>query len=95
VIKLVSKHYVKEDKVNEFIENAKKLVEATRKEEGCISYGLFQDLNDPKILTFIEEWEDTAALEKHKNTEHFKMIVPILKNLDERPGDLNIYKQAL
>lgn len=95
MIKVVSKHFVKEDKVEEFIENAKRMVEATVKEEGCISYGLFQDENDPKILTFIEEWEDISALEKHKTTEHVKSIVPILKNLDKRPGDLNIYKQLV
>ncbi|MGI5997269.1 MAG: putative quinol monooxygenase [Lutispora sp.] len=95
MIKVVSKHFVKEDKVEEFIENAKRMVEATVKEEGCISYGLFQDENDPKILTFIEEWEDKEALEKHKTTEHFKSVVPFLKTLDERPGDLNTYKKLI
>jgi len=95
MIKVVSKHYVKEDKVQEFIENARKMVEATLKEEGCVSYGLFQDEKDPKILTFIEEWEDIEALEKHKTTEHFASIVPILKSLDEKPGDLNVYKKLI
>jgi len=56
---------------------------------------LFQDENDPKILTFIEEWEDKEALEKHKTTEHFKSVVPFLKTLDERPGDLNTYKKLI
>jgi len=93
MIKVVSKHYVKEDKVDEFIEYAKRMVEATVKEEGCISYGLFQDVKDQKILTFIEEWEDMESLEKHKTTEHVTRIVPILRSLDEKPGDLNIYKQ--
>ncbi|SHJ19838.1 Quinol monooxygenase YgiN [Lutispora thermophila DSM 19022] len=95
MIKVVSKHYVKENKIQEFVENAARMVEATRKEEGCISYGLFQDDNDPKILTFIEEWESKEALEKHKTTEHFTNIVPILKKLDEKPGELNIYNQVL
>lgn len=95
MLKVVSKHYVKEDKVEAFIELAKKMVEATVKEEGCIKYELFQDSEDPKVLTFIEEWEDRAALEKHKAAEHFVTIVPVLRSFDEKPGDLNRYNKVL
>lgn len=95
MLKVVAKHYVKEDKVEEFIELAKKMVEETVKEDGCIKYELFQDTEDPKVLTFIEEWEDRAALERHKATEHFVTIVPVLRSFDEKPGDINRYNRIL
>ena len=95
MIKVVAKHYVKEDKVNEFLEHAKTLVEATLKEDGCIEYGLFQDEKDPRILTMIEEWEDKEALDKHMMTEHFYKIVPILRGFDGKPTEVNLYRKVI
>lgn len=95
MINVVAKHFVKEDKVAEFIEKAKKLVECTLKEEGCIKYGLFQDENNPAILTIIEEWENKDALDKHMKTEHFLSIVSALGALDEKPKEINLYKKVI
>jgi len=43
-IRVVAKNYVKPEKVQEFMDLCKNLVEATLKEEGCIEYGLYQEL---------------------------------------------------
>ena len=91
MVKVVAKHFVKEDKISEFLELGKKLVEATVKEDGCIKYELFQDLKDSKILTIIEEWENKDALDKHMNSEHFCEIVPILSSFMEKPAEVNLY----
>lgn len=94
MITIVAKHFVKEDKISDFLENAKKLVEITRKEQGCIKYQLYQDITDAKILTMIEEWEDKDALDRHSVSEHFTKIVPILVGLVEKQTEMNIYKKA-
>lgn len=47
------------------------LVEPTRKEEGCISYELWQNQENPNEFSFVEEWVDQAALEAHFLTPHF------------------------
>jgi len=93
MVKVLAKHFVKADKIDEFIELAKKLVEATITEAGCVKYQLFQDLKDPKILTIIEEWENKAALDKHMDSEHFLEIVPILSSFMEKPAEINSYKE--
>jgi len=95
MIKAVAKQFVKEDKVDEFLELAKKLVEATVKEAGCIKYELFQDAKDSKILTMIEEWENKDVLDKHINSEHFREIVPILSSFMEKPAEMNLYKKVI
>ena len=95
MIKAVAKQFVKEDKVDEFLELAKKLVEATVKEAGCIKYELFQDAKDSKILTMIEEWENKDVLDKHMNSEHFREIVPILSSFMEKPAEMNLYKKVI
>jgi quinol monooxygenase YgiN len=46
------------------------LIEPTRKEDGCISYELYQDTNNPGIFTFIENWQSKEQLEIHLNTPH-------------------------
>ena len=46
------------------------LIEPTRKEEGCISYELYQDINNPGKFTFIENWESNEHLDVHMKTPH-------------------------
>ncbi len=95
MINIVAKHYVKQDKIDGFIMLAKKLVEKTQKDDpGCIHYDLFQDLEDPRILTILEEWESREALDKHMAAVHFKEIVPQLGDFLEKPGEVNLYQKV-
>lgn len=93
MIIVVSKSILIEGKVNEYKQQAAKLIEKTRKEAGCISYDLCEDIDNKNILTFIEKWEDKQALDAHMKTAHFVEIVPKLKELRES-SELNIYKEA-
>jgi quinol monooxygenase YgiN len=42
------------------------LAAPTRKEPGCLSYEIFQNLADPCDFTFVEEWSSDAALDAHR-----------------------------
>ena len=46
------------------------LVEATRQEEGCISYDLYESGAAPGVFVTVEEWTDQAALDAHMQTPH-------------------------
>lgn len=46
-------------------------IEATRKEQGNISYSLLQDPYDDCEFCFVEEWQDQAALKAHTQSMHF------------------------
>nr|WP_300716145.1 aminoacyl-tRNA hydrolase [uncultured Brachyspira sp.] len=92
MIKIVAKNIVKEENKSKFIEAAKELIIKSRKEEGCISYNLYESV-DGKCLTFIEEWKDEKAVEIHNNSEHFKSIVPKLNELAEGDTDAVLYKE--
>lgn len=95
MVKVVAKSKVKTNELEKYKELVKFLIDETRKEEGCISYDLFQDINDPSILTFIEEWEDEEALKTHMESKHFVKYVPMLGEFREGDGEVNIYKQIL
>lgn len=96
MIKVVAKNYIKEDKIDAFIQVATQLVKQTReKDAGCIRYELVQDVKDPHILTMLEEWEDQASLAAHGASEHFKAAIGAMKELVEKPGDSNFYKTLI
>lgn len=94
MIKVVARGYFYEDKTEEAIKLYEELVEKTRKEEGCISYNLFMDIKDNSILTMIEEWENSDALDKHIKTEHFTRLIPKIKAF-RRDSEINTYKLIL
>lgn len=92
MIKIVAKSSVKNENKAKFIETANELIQKSRKEEGCISYNLYESV-DGKYLTFIEEWKDEKAIESHNNSDHFKAIVPKLAELVDGNMDVALYKE--
>ena len=79
VAKLVAKKESVESVKNELL----KLIEPTRKEDGCIEYNLHQDNEDPAVFIFYETWESLACLENHMNTDRFKSFVNSVGSLIE------------
>lgn len=49
-----------------------KLIEPTRKEEGCLQYALHQDNENPEVFVFYENWESRALWQTHMNNDHLK-----------------------
>jgi quinol monooxygenase YgiN len=60
---------------------AVEMMEATRKEDGCISYTFSADLVDADCFRIFEEWESPEALAAHFERPHmarFQAIIPTL-----------------
>lgn len=49
-----------------------KVVQASRKEEGCISYTLHESTENPETFVFYENWRDEDALNRHIESNHYK-----------------------
>lgn len=93
MIKVVAKAKLKPGvKVEEYLRIAREVISETRKEKGCITYTLHMDINDPTILTMLEEWENEEALRQHNQSEHVLKIVPELRKLRES-SEINLYKE--
>jgi quinol monooxygenase YgiN len=56
------------------------VVEGTRKEEGNISYDVFEDTANPLRFTFIETWKSQAAIDSHNASAHFVEFAKALEN---------------
>lgn len=93
MIKIVAEKYVKEDKIKEFLSIVSELIAESKKETGCISYGIYEDISDKTHLSFIEEWTDEEAIAKHVKTEHYTKYIPLLAPLCLTNGSIVKYKE--
>lgn len=48
------------------------VTDATRTEEGNVSYTLHQDVQNPLKYTIIEEWKSQNAIDMHNDSAHFQ-----------------------
>jgi quinol monooxygenase YgiN len=56
------------------------VVEATRQEEGNISYDVFEDTGNPLRFTFIETWKSQDAIASHNASVHFLQFAAAIEN---------------
>lgn len=47
-----------------------RMMEASNKEDGCITYKFYSDLLNPRRFRLYEEWRDQAALDAHFASDH-------------------------
>lgn len=70
------------DKIKELASLLLRLVEETRKENGCISYQLLQSRSDPGDFVCVEEWASDSAIDNHLTSAHvqdaFSKAAPLL-----------------
>ncbi|MCD4820884.1 MAG: antibiotic biosynthesis monooxygenase [Methanococcoides sp.] len=94
MIMIVAKNKVREDKKQEFLKITEELIQKSQNEKGCISYDLYEDIDDPYTLTFIESWKDMKAIDLHNKADHFMKIVPKLADLIEGEIEVKMYRPA-
>ncbi|MCQ4935168.1 MULTISPECIES: putative quinol monooxygenase [Anaerotignum] len=83
MIVLIAKSVVTEKNQAAFLQLAQKMVEETRKEQGCIFYDLVRDTNEADVFYFVEKYVDQAAVDAHTSSQYFKTYVPQMQPLRE------------
>lgn len=81
---------VKDDKITEFENIAKKMVEASQKDQGCLFYRLGKVDQADGVYSFVEHWESREDLKAHMKHEHFTENFPILQSLLKKPVDMKL-----
>lgn len=94
MIKVTAKCFIKKEFIGDFKACTSKLIDETKKEEGCLAYELYQDTNDETVFSFIEEWEDLESLECHMNSSHCKEIFPKMERLYLKDMEVNFYTKV-
>lgn len=74
---------VAEEHRAEVIAAAKRLTEASLKQDGCIACDTFESATRPGVLMICETWRDQAALDSHSASEVFATEVGTMRSLAE------------
>lgn len=72
MLTIVAHIKAKADKVELVKTELLKLIETTRAEQGCISYNLHQDNENPAHFLFYENWESRDLWQTHMDNQHLK-----------------------
>ena len=62
----------KENYISQMKELLTTMVDASKVEDGCLLYDIFQFKEEPSKFIVIESWENEEALNGHKKSEHYK-----------------------
>ena len=82
------------DRREELIRLGQTLAAASRQDEGCISYRLYEDTEQPNEFVFIEEWEDDNALQRHFGTPHIGAFMRAIPAAVLAPPDVKFHTIA-
>jgi len=78
----------------EHVDDLQKLLEGmvtpTRAEEGCLFYNLFAAQRDEEQFVLLECYENSAALEAHRASAHYKNYRAQLPDLLASPIDVTV-----
>jgi quinol monooxygenase YgiN len=91
-IRVVARLVARPDRAAELSRLLVGLIAPTRREDGCLRYELWQNLNDRSDFTFVEEWENETALDAHLSSRHVTEMRSRLHELLAQPADLRTYK---
>lgn len=88
---VLAKATAKDDMVEDIVNNAKTLIEATSAEEGCIDYNLYNSTEEDNILVFVEKWESEESLKSHMNQPHFIEFGSAIEDYLDKDLEISVY----
>lgn len=91
---IVAKVFIKADKIKDFTEAAKEMIEKSNQESGCKYYQLFQDPYDNTKFVFVEQYDNQAAVDAHFASDYFKGFGPKVADLVSEPSKIKVVTMA-
>jgi len=91
---IVAKVFVKPDKIKDFVEAAKEMIEKSNLESGCSFYQLYQDPYENTKFVFVEQYDNQAAVDAHFASDYFKGFGPKVTDLVSEPSQIKVVSMA-
>ena len=70
---------------SDFLETMRGMLEPVRVERGCLSYRLYEDVEDRNTFALVEEWKTQEELERHILTDNHRRLLALIDLLSEQP----------
>jgi quinol monooxygenase YgiN len=72
-------------KRKELLQTIEAMSASMRKEKGCLSHHLYEDMEDENVLCLLEEWESQEDLENYLKSDRFAVLLGAMDLLCEGP----------
>jgi quinol monooxygenase YgiN len=82
------------DKRDALVEVGQAVAAASRREAGCLSYRLYEDVELENEFVFVEEWESGEALQAHFATAHVREFMQAIPATIVAPPDVKFHTIA-
>ena len=69
----------------DFLDTMRGMLEPARVERGCLSYRLYEDVEDRNAFVLVEEWKTQNDLERHIRTDNHRRLMALMDLLSEQP----------
>jgi quinol monooxygenase YgiN len=63
------------EKQKEVLQTLLSMVDPPGKEKGCLSYGIFCDIEEKNVFNLISEWETRRHLDLHMKSDRFSVLL--------------------
>jgi quinol monooxygenase YgiN len=78
------------EKQKEVLQTLLSMIEPPGKEKGCLSYGIFRDIEDKNNFNLISEWETRKHLNQYMRSDRFRVLLGT-KSLLSEPLKIQIF----
>jgi len=96
MLKVIARQRIRPGKMDEYLEAIRDLVDATRREPGCIEYGVYV-ARERNLGVFVETWESAEHLAVHGSvlaaSPHLQKIAPYI-DPDAPPYPVEVYEKG-
>ncbi|MDO8282577.1 MAG: putative quinol monooxygenase [Thermodesulfovibrionia bacterium] len=69
----------------DLLETMRGMLEPVRVERGCLTYRLYEDVENRNAFVLLEEWETQEDLERHILTDNHRRLLALVDLLSEQP----------
>lgn len=76
---------VRPERRSDLLITMKGMLEPTRVERGCLTYKLYEDIENRDTFLLLEEWATQDDLERHISKDHQRRLLAIMDLLREQP----------
>jgi len=77
--------FVRPERRSDLLETMRGMLEPTRVERGCLSYHLYEDVENRNAFVLLEEWATQEDIERHISKDNQQRLLALIDLLSEQP----------
>jgi len=70
---------------SDLLDTMRGMLEPARVERGCLSYCLYEDVEDRNTFILVEEWATQKDIERHISKDNNRRLLALMDLLSEQP----------